>query len=471
MASIKLFNSLSKKKEVFVPFDANNIKIYVCGPTVYSRPHIGNARSIVVYDLWFRLLSKLFPKVTYVRNITDIDDKINAAAINQKISIQNLTNKVLELFYQDVSVLNALPPTFEPKATQHIPQIIQMIEKLLQNNNAYLSEGHILFDVSSYNSYGQLSKQDIDKMIAGSRVEVANYKKNPLDFVLWKPANKNDDISSIFKSPWGDGRPGWHIECSAMSYKYLGSNFDIHGGGSDLQFPHHENEIAQSRCFDVGSIYAKYWVHNGFLTVNGEKMSKSLNNFFTIRDLLDKNISPMAIRYFLLATHYRKPLDFNEKALLDAGKSIKKFYDIIKDCDILKLKNLQNLYLTKIIKILSEDLNTPLVFSVLHQITKLIKSCTDNIEKQKLTYSLLGCLDFLGLIDADYFTKLPINTHTKITKDSIDEEYILEKIAIRKSAKLSKNWSEADLIRKELLDKGIVLEDLLDGKTKWLSQT
>ena len=467
MAPIKLFNSLSKKKEVFVPLDANNIKIYVCGPTIYSRPHIGNARSIVVYDLWFRLFSKLFSKVTYVRNITDVDDKINAAAINQKISIQTLTNKVLELFYQDIAALNVLPPTFEPKATQHIPQIIQMIEKLLQNGNAYFSQGHILFDVSSYDDYGQLSKRDIDKMISGVRVEIANYKKTPLDFVLWKPADKDDDISSIFKSPWGDGRPGWHIECSAMSNEYLGSNFDIHGGGSDLQFPHHENEIAQSRCFDIGSTYAKYWVHNGFLTVNGEKMSKSLNNFFTIRDLLDKNISPMAIRYFLLATHYRKPLDFNDKALLDASKAIKKFYDIIKDCNISQPQELQNLYLTKIIAILSEDLNTPLVFSVLHQITKLIKSCANNTEKQKLANNLQECLNFLGLIDVDYFAQLPINTQTNITKTPVDEKYIMQKIAIRKSAKLSKNWADADLIRQELLDQGIVLEDLSDGQTKW----
>ena len=460
MTSIKLFNSLSKKKEVFTPLDANNITMYVCGPTIYSRPHIGNARSIVVYDLWFRLFSRVFPQVRYVRNITDVDDKINQAAIAQNISIQKLTSEVLKLFYQDIEVLNILPPTFEPKATKHIPQITAMIEKLLKNGNAYLSEGHILFDVKSYNDYGQLSKRDMDKIIAGARVEIASYKKNPLDFVLWKPASKNDDISSVFKSPWGDGRPGWHIECSAMSNQYLGSDFDIHGGGSDLQFPHHENEIAQSRCANLGSIYAKYWVHNGFLTVNGEKMSKSLNNFFTVRDLLDKNISPMAIRYLLLATHYRKPLDFNDKVLCDASKSIAKFYDVLRNYANLEKSESNNLYLTQIIAALSEDLNTTLAFSILHQITKSIKSCTANLEKQKLANNLKECLDFLGLFDASYLTQSP--------KNNVDEQYILEKIATRKSAKLTKNWAEADLIRQELLAKGIVLEDLPSGEVKWL---
>jgi len=462
LSKICLFNSLSKEKEVFVPLDANNVRMYVCGPTVYSRPHIGNARSIVIYDLWFRLLSLAFSKVIYVRNITDIDDKINIAAIAQNISIGQLTSEVLKLFYQDISVLNVLPPTFEPKATEHISQIIQMIEKLLKNDNAYLSEGHILFDVSSYDDYGKLSKRDLDTMIAGSRVEVAKYKKNPLDFVLWKPANKDDDISSIFKSPWGDGRPGWHIECSAMSSEYLGNDFDIHGAGSDLQFPHHENEIAQSRCANAGSKYAKYWVHNGFLTVNGEKMSKSLNNFFTIRDLLDKNISAMAIRYLLLATHYRKPLDFNDKALFDANKSIEKFYHLIKECDILESNTSTNLYLEQIIQALSDDLNTPLAFSILHKIAKSIQSCAINLERKKLANNLRECLDFLGLFDANYFAKTP--------KNDIDENYVLARISARKSAKLIKNWAEADLIRKELLAKGIVLEDLPDGEVKWQFQ-
>jgi len=456
---IKLFNSLTKTKETFVPLDANNIKIYVCGPTVYNRPHIGNARSIVIYDLWFRLFSKIFPKVTYVRNITDVDDKINAEALAKNISIQSLTGEILKLFYQDILALNVLPPTFEPKATEHIGDMVKMIETLIENGNAYVSDGHVLFDVKSYDKYGELSNRNIDDMISGSRVEVANYKKDPLDFVLWKPADTDDDISSVFDSPWGKGRPGWHIECSAMSNKYLGNNFDIHGGGSDLQFPHHENEIAQSKCANQNSIYAKYWVHNGFLTVNGEKMSKSLNNFFTIKDLLDKDISPLAIRYLLLATHYRKPLDFNDKAVLDAQKSIEKFYSVIGNYQKIAKENLgDNLYLNQIIEALSDDLNSPLAFSILHEIVKSIKH-SEGLEKQKLISNLVECLDFLGLFDANYFSKSEQN--------DVDENYVLEKMAARKAAKLQKNWAEADAIRNELLDKNIVIEDIAGGEAKW----
>ncbi len=460
---IKIFNSLSKNKEIFIPIDANNIKIYVCGPTVYGRPHIGNARSIVIYDLWFRLFSKIFPKVTYIRNITDVDDKINAAALLKKISIQNLTSEVLKLFYQDISALNVLPPSFEPKATEHIGEMILMIEKLIKNGNAYVSEGHVLFDVKSYKNYGELSNRSVDEMISGSRIEVAKYKKDSLDFVLWKPADGEDDISSVFESPWGKGRPGWHIECSAMSNKYLGDNFDIHGGGADLQFPHHENEIAQSKCANPNSLYAKYWVHNGFLTVNGEKMSKSLNNFFTIKDLLDKNIPAMAIRYLLLSTHYRKPLDFNDKALFDAEKSIEKFYQIIADCKIESSTKVENPHLNKIIEDLSDDLNTPLAFSVLHEIVKLIKHSTIDLEKQNLTNNLVECLNFLGLFDANYFSKS--------NQNDVDENYILEKILHRKVFKEEKNWAKADEIRKELLDKNIILKDVAGGETKWIYST
>jgi cysteinyl-tRNA synthetase len=456
---IKLFNSLTKTKETFVPLDANNVKIYVCGPTVYNRPHIGNARSIVIYDLWFRLFLKIFPKVTYIRNITDVDDKINARALDRNISIQSLTSEILKLFYQDISFLNVLSPTFEPKATEHIGEMIKMIETLIKNGNAYVSQGHVLFDVKSYDKYGELSNRNIDDMISGARVEIADYKKDPLDFVLWKPADKNDDASSVFESPWGNGRPGWHIECSAMSRKYLGTNFDIHGGGSDLQFPHHENEIAQSKCANPNSIYAKYWVHNGFLTVNGEKMSKSLNNFFTIKDLLDKDIPPLAIRYLLLATHYRKPLDFNDKALLDAKKSIEKFYGVIgSEINNYNKTESGNLFLNKIIEALADDLNSPLAFSVLHEIVKSIKHSQD-LERKNLINNLMQCLDFLGLFDVNYFSQPE--------KNGVDENYVLEKIAARKAAKAQKNWAEADAIRKELLDKNIVIEDIAGGETKW----
>src|SRR3989338_816958 len=326
--AIRIFNTLTKKEEIVDLLDPTCLKMYVCGPTVYDRPHLGNARSAVVYDMFFRFFSKVFAKVIYVRNITDVDDKINNAAKERQISIQELTKEIIKLFHQDLDALNVLRPSLEPKATDNIPEMIKMIEELIENGNAYVSAGHVLFDVKSYKNYGELSNRNLDEMIAGARIEVEKYKKDPLDFVLWKSADEDDDISSVFASPWGKGRPGWHIECSAMSVKYLGKNFDIHGGGADLQFPHHENEIAQSRCAYSSSIYAKYWIHNGFLTVNGEKMSKSLKNFITVFDLLQKGEKGIVIRYLLLATHYRKPLDFSEKSLHDAQKSIEKFYSV-----------------------------------------------------------------------------------------------------------------------------------------------
>jgi cysteinyl-tRNA synthetase len=458
---IKIFNSLSKKKEVFAPIDEQIVRLYVCGPTVYSRPHIGNARSIVIYDMLFRLLNWHFDKVTYARNITDVDDKINAAAAAQNISIQSLTSNILELFYQDIGVLNVLKPTFEPKATEHIDQVIKIIEKLIENGHAYESSGNVLFDVKSYKEYGELSNRSVDDMISGARIEVADYKKDPLDFILWKPASKNDDISSVFDSPWGKGRPGWHIECSAMSGQYLGKNFDIHGGGADLQFPHHENEIAQSKCANKGSEYAKYWVHNGFLTVNGEKMSKSLGNFITVSDLLGKNINPLAIRYLFLATHYRKPLDFNDKALKDATKAIDKFYDALRglEIDFSDKNEAENEFLQQIIANLGDDLNTPLAFAGLHQLVKKIKSAQGS-QKIILANKLTQSLEFLGLFNADLVKKSENNV-------DIDEDYILQQISLRKEAKKAKNWAQADKVRDDLLKKGIVLEDVAGGEVKW----
>ena len=329
---ITIFNSKTKQKESLNTIDKDHLKLYVCGPTVYQRPHLGNARSIVVYDLWYRLFKKAFKKVTYVRNITDIDDKIIKAAKNQNIAISQLTNQVIKEFNHDIGALNNLKPDFEPKATKHIAQIIAMIKRLIENDYAYVSDGHVLFNVKKYQNYGSLSNRSLDEMISGARIEVAEYKKDPLDFVLWKPASSDDDDSAKFNSPWSLGRPGWHIECSAMSTKILGENFDIHGGGADLTFPHHENEIAQSVCANPNSSFAKYWIHNGFLTVNGEKMSKSLNNFITVQDLLENEDIPwVAIRYFLISTHYRKPIDYNLKALGDAKNSILKFHKVISE--------------------------------------------------------------------------------------------------------------------------------------------
>lgn len=446
MHNIQVFNTLTNKLEPLITHQPDTIKFYVCGPTVYDRPHLGNARSVVVYDLFYRLFLQCFSQVVYVRNITDVDDKINNSAKEQNISITQLTNRVLEWFYHDINALQVLKPTHEPKVTNHIAEIILLIEKILVNNHAYISQNHILFSVDSYLPYGQLSNRNTAQLIAGSRVEVEDYKKNPLDFVLWKPANENDDPSSVFDSPWGKGRPGWHIECSAMSSKYLGENFDFHGGGADLQFPHHENEIAQSCCANKGSTYVKYWVHNGFLTVNGEKMSKSLKNFITVFDLLQKNIAGVVIRYMLLATHYRKPFDFNEKALQDAQKSIDKFYQHIADCDF-SLPFLKPS--TQILQALSSDLNTSTTFAFLHTLTKDVS--------QK--WQLVSDLHFLGLLDIDYLTK---NHQQNITINASEIEQML---ALRQQYKKNKQFALADEIRHNLLAKGIVIADSQNGAT------
>lgn len=399
---IKLYNTLTASKEEIITKDSDVVKMYVCGPTVYNRPHLGNARSIVVYDLLFRLLKQSFKEVIYVRNITDVDDKINKEAKQQGISISQLTTQITKLFHADIKALNTLPPTIEPKATDNILEMIEMVKKLIEKKHAYVVNGNVLFDVSSYQKYGQLSHRDPLKLMAGARIEIADYKKNPLDFVLWKPSNEDDDISSIFDSPWGKGRPGWHIECSAMSSKYLGVNFDIHGGGADLQFPHHENEIAQSCCAHENSSYARYWVHNGFLTVNGEKMSKSLKNFVTVFDLLQQNIDGVAIRLMLLSSHYRKPLDFNAKSLSDAQKTIEKFNKIIAETklifkdqynliDFVKDKHISQ----EVLESLSDDLNFSKTLACLHNLVKKIKDQPNEIIHRQ---QLIASLNFLGLI-------------------------------------------------------------------------
>lgn len=453
---MQFFNTLTNKLEPFFSADPKHLKMYVCGPTVYDRPHLGNARSIVVYDLFFRVFKQIFPQVTFVRNITDVDDKINAAALEQKISIQQLTEKIIGFFYEDIDALNVLRPTFEPRATTHIPEMISMIERLIKNGFAYESAGHVLFDVASYKNYGQLSNRSLDEMVAGARVEVAAYKKNPLDFVLWKPADEQDDISSVFESPWGKGRPGWHIECSAMSSKYLGENFDIHGGGADLQFPHHENEIAQSCCANLGSAYAHFWIHNGFLTVNGEKMSKSLKNFITVRDLLSQGFSGIAIRYLLLSTHYRKPFDFNQKALDDAKKSVEKFYSLFSEGELKSYTcvGYKGSLISEVVNELSNDLNVSKTFALLHEKVKEIKSSDDENLKQQF----LQTLDFLGLFDSEFLNKRSVA--------DVDEFYINSQIELRIKAKQEKNWALSDKIRDDLLKMGIVLKDSKEG-TSW----
>jgi cysteinyl-tRNA synthetase len=445
---LTLFNSLARHKENFIPIDESHIRMYVCGPTVYDIPHIGNARSAVVYDMLFRLLKQLYPKVTYARNITDVDDKINKAAKEKNISIQTLATAMTEKYHSDMQALNILTPTFEPKATENIPQIIAMIEKLIANDNAYVSDNHVLFSVESFPEYGKLSGRDVDDMIAGSRVEIASYKKNPADFVLWKPASQDDDSSSIFDSPWSKGRPGWHIECSAMSVALLGEDFDIHGGGADLTFPHHENEIAQSRCANPNSHYAKYWIHNGFLTVNGEKMSKSLNNFITVRELLDQGINGNILRFIFLSTHYRKPLDYNDKIFSDAKKALVKFSMVFSQNAILEPQQGNEFILPEIIEALSDDINTPLAISHLHNLTKEIHK---NPSKEQLS-RLLSSLDFLG-----------INARVEQGGDILnhDVDKLLTEI---KSARLAKDYAKADEIRDQIDGLGYKLTYLADNE-------
>ena len=445
--TLQLHNTLTRKKEAFVPADPENVRMYICGPTVYDRAHLGNARSVVVYDVLYRLLRHVYGAghVTYVRNITDVDDKINAAAKQRAITINQLTTEVTGWFHNDIGALNVLPANgsknnglmIEPKATGHIAQMIQMIERLISDGLAYVSEGHVLFSVKSFKDYGRLSGRVQEDLEAGARVKVEAYKRDAGDFVLWKPAADKDDVSSIFDSPWGKGRPGWHIECSAMSTHYLGNDFDIHGGGADLMFPHHENEIAQACGANPGSHFARTWVHNGFLTVNGEKMSKSLGNFITVRDLLDKGVKGEVIRYAFLKTKYREPLDWSDKLVDDARKDLDGFYRKVGN----EAAALPDAFLAE----LADDMNTPKALSLLH---------TASGGELKAMGAILGILQ-----------QNPALWFQGDAKDGDGD--IQSLIDARIAAKKAKNWPEADRIRNELKSNNILLEDRPDGSTDW----
>ncbi|MDR1560971.1 MAG: cysteine--tRNA ligase [Holosporaceae bacterium] len=456
--TIKLYNSLSNSLEDFIPIDENNIKIYACGPTVYSSPHIGNARPLVIFDVLFRLLKKLYKNVVYVRNITDVDDKINAGAREKNISIKELTDKVIDEFQKNSSFVNLLPVTHEPRATLHIQDMLNIVQKLINNGFAYESQGHVLFRIKQMPQYGMLSKRNLDEMIAGSRIEIAPYKENPMDFVLWKPSDQDQDNAPSWDSPFGKGRPGWHLECSAMSYKYLGEKFDIHVGGQDLLFPHHENEIAQN-FGAFGCLMANYWLHNGMLTVDGQKMSKSLGNIISLNDIL-KRYDGEIIRYAILSAHYQKTLDWTEESAPRAKRALDKLYGALQLADNLdKFYEEEEDYL--VVDELIRNLNTPLALCRLQEIATQIYKTKKQDEINKLCVKLKKEAETLGLQVKNADKWFQIAKHPA----EISEAEIEKLINARQKAKSEKNFQLADEIRKKLLDKNIQIEDSKTGTT------
>jgi cysteinyl-tRNA synthetase len=446
MNNLKIYNTLSRGKEEFIPLNKNSVGMYVCGPTVYDDPHIGNARPLIVFDLVFRILIKNFGKnkVNYVRNITDIDDKIIQRANELKININELTKSVTDIFLSDCKYLNCLIPNNQPKATDNIAGMIQMIENLLTKKFAYIKDGNVYFNVNKFKDYGKLSNKNTKDLISGSRVEISELKNNPLDFVLWKPSK---DKEPFWESPWGKGRPGWHIECSAMSEKYLGKEFDLHCGGLDLIFPHHENEIAQSICANDSSIFAKYWMHNGYVTVDGKKMSKSDGNFITINNLKN-NFNGQVVRLSILGTHYRQPLDWNLKILETNKKILENWYSFYSPNE----EHISD----EIFKILLDDLNTPKFITSIHSLYN--KAKTGDVKARK---DLNSALKFIGLFNEN---EEHFNVLRKKTKLDLSEiEKLIEQ---RNFARKNKDFQKADTIRLDLEKNGILIEDLND-KTHW----
>ena len=455
MTQIYLHNTLKQRKEEFIPLDAHNVRMYVCGPTVYDKAHLGNAKTPVVYDVLYRLLCHVYGKnhVTYVSNITDVDDKILNKHKETGKSIREITEQTYNWYINDMEKLNVLAPNHRPRATEYIAEMIELVKKLIANGHAYEAQKQVLFDVDSMPGYGLLSGRSMKEMLAGARIEVADYKKNPADFILWKPS---DDDQPGWESPWGYGRPGWHLECSAMSSKLLGNDFDIHGGGSDLIFPHHENELAQSCCAYPGSHFAKYWVHTGMLMINGVKMSKSLGNFYTVDEVLAKN-PPEALRFLFLTTHYHQPFNFTFEGLQQAKSVLDKFYNALlknEDVDVLPIEPSE-----KIISALADDLNTPLAISYLHELVNELNKDQTNEGRQRIKSQLMADAYMLGLLYNAPETWFKGNNSNEETLQ------IEALIAKRSEAKKNKDWALADLIRSELKDKGIVLEDSPTGTT------
>jgi len=456
MTEIYLHNTLTRRKEKFVPLCSDNVRMYVCGPTVYDRAHLGNAKTPVVYDVLFRLLRYVYGEnhVTYISNITDVDDKILNKHKETGMPIREITGQTFKWYLEDMQKLGNLEPTYRPRATDYISEMIEIIKNLIENKHAYEAKGHVLFDVDSMPDYGCLSGRSMKEMIAGARVEVADYKKNPADFILWKPS---DADQPGWNSPWGYGRPGWHLECSAMSSKLLGNDFDIHGGGSDLIFPHHENEYAQSKCAFVSSKCARYWVHTGMLMVNGEKMSKSLGNFYILDDIL-KQFPAEALRLLFLSTHYHQPFNFTFEGLSIAKQTLDKFYNAL-----LRVNDVQFEKTTpekKLVGALADDLNTPLALSHIHEAVNRLNKAETIEEQSKEKAVLLADAYMLGILfqsPQEWFGRSEDNEEAKDIEIKIDE---------RAAAKKNKDWAKADAIRNELKDRGIILEDSPTG-TIW----
>jgi cysteinyl-tRNA synthetase len=459
--SLKLHNTQTRTKEDFVPIDPSNVRMYVCGPTVYDYAHIGNARPVIVFDLLFRLLRHLYgpEHVTYVRNVTDVDDKINARAAERGVPIREITEGTLKQFHADIAALGVLSPTIEPRATEHIAEMKALIERLVANGHAYVAEEHVLFDVPAMPDYGSLSKRPLDEMEAGARVDVAPYKRSPLDFVLWKPSKPGEPA---WPSPAGiatPGRPGWHIECSAMSWKHLGEIFDIHAGGIDLVFPHHENEVAQSRCCFGTKVMANVWMHNGFLQVEGEKMSKSLGNFVTINELLatdrfgGRAWRGEVLRLAMLRTHYRQPIDWTVRALEESQAILDRWYQI--DTSVSGDRDELD---EEVVEALEDDLNTPKALARLHWLYGEIKGPAAGFQQILLKRRLKRAAQFMGLLE---------HSMEEWFRPSQDRARIENILKARSVARSAKNWAESDRIRDELAAMGIALKDNKDGTTTW----
>jgi len=454
---MQLHNTLTGQKESFVPQHPDRVTMYVCGPTVYSYAHIGNYRPPVVFDTLARVLRRRFGRVDYARNITDIDDKINAAAAKEGVDIRAITDRYAAAYHEDLASLGVEPTTYEPRVTEHLPQIISMIERLIASNHAYAAEGHVLFHTLSYAGYGALSKRDEQSLMAGARVEVAPYKKHAGDFVLWKPSSADQPG---WDSPWGRGRPGWHIECSAMSEAVLGETIDIHGGGHDLIFPHHENEIAQSTCAHGGAVYARFWLHNGFVNVNHEKMSKSLGNVLLVRQLLE-TLPGEVIRLVLLTGHYRQPLDWTDDVAADARKKLDRVYGALRDLgDVEPAAGVTAPQ--GFIDALEDDLNTPMALAELFELVRAANKAESADEKARLKAQLLDAGSLLGLL-----RQSPQDWFSAATSESeLSAERIEQLIADRAAARKAKNFSESDRIRNELAEQGVLIEDGAQG-TRW----